>query len=95
MPRWGIIRGGKREEVPDNVVKDERWRFVRDEDKHWYLIPNRLHFTFTNLMDYKVFYELFDPYRTHLGPWNFTFTDPALDEIDKEQEEVVRDETDE
>lgn len=61
--------------------KEVRYRFITDEDSHWYLIPVALEEEFNNLLEnggedyYAEFCNRFDEYRCNY-PGDFTFVDP-------------------
>lgn len=60
----------------------KRYCLVRDDDSHWYLIPQKLKSSFEVLEaeanavdDYEFFNKTFEKYRSN-GPHCITFTDP-------------------
>ena len=62
------------------MTEEVRYRFITDDDCHWYLIPVGLEVLFYRLLesdedDYAEFNNTFDEYRCD-SPSNFTFVDP-------------------
>lgn len=62
-------------------MNEHRYKFIRDDDCHWYLIPVSLETVFNQMLangdddDWSMFNNTFDEYRCD-SPSNFTFTDP-------------------
>jgi len=60
-----------------------RYKFSRDDDGHWYLIPEDMESTFNEMLlngedDYWAeFNNTFEEYRSD-SPTNYTFTDPSF-----------------
>lgn len=58
-----------------------RYKFVQDQDCHWYMIPSKLHPLFVQLEEngeadwYTAFDSKFDEYRID-SPSNYTFERP-------------------
>jgi hypothetical protein len=63
------------------MTEEVRYRFIKDDDCHWYLIPASMSTVFNQMLSngesdcYAMFNNTFDEYRCD-SPSNFTFTDP-------------------
>lgn len=65
----------------EKLSEEPRYRFVRDDDCHWYLIPVSMTTAFNNMFAngeddcWAVFNSTFDDYRCN-SPSDYTFTKP-------------------
>lgn len=63
------------------MLEEVRYRFIKDDDCHWYLIPVSMSTVFNQMLDngedayWSIFNNTFDEYRCD-SPTNFTFEKP-------------------